>query len=379
MNPLGLYIHIPFCRQKCDYCDFLSFAETPQTTKDLYIEALCHELEALGASFTGRKLTTIYIGGGTPSVLSKDNFETLMTRVKASFQIEEGAEITMEMNPGTVTEEKLHDYKAMGINRVSMGLQSDDDAQLKELGRIHSYAMYEKTYALIRKSGIDNINVDVMFGLHNQTMAQWQQTLKTVIDLAPEHISAYSLTIEPDTVYETRYDQDGLNLPDDDTERAMFWYAHDTLEAAGYGHYEISNYAKEGKISKHNSSYWNLTDYIGAGLGASSFYGNVRYKNITGFNSYLEAKGALSLVRVLEQVNDEATNLEEAFFLGLRKLKGLSLKELKQTYGEAQVAPYEQVIDELVAEGLLIKEGPTLRLTRRGTDISNQVMSRFLL
>ena len=376
---LGLYIHIPFCVKKCLYCDFLSFGGTAQTTKDLYIEALCKELNNLSASFSGRSLSTIYIGGGTPSTLSEDNFLKLMTSVGDGFSIEEDAEITMEMNPGTVTETKLELYRDCGVNRISMGLQSDDDTQLKKLGRIHTYENYRDTYELMRAKGFDNINVDVMFGLDNQSMDQWQRTLETVIELNPEHISAYSLIIESDTPYDDLYENNKLSLPNEDEERAMFWYTHQRLGEAGYGHYEISNYAKEGLESRHNSSYWNLTPYIGAGLGASSFYGNVRYKNITNMDDYIKGMGDLNVVREVEAVNDEAINLEEAFFLGLRQLKGINLQWLEESFTDERLKPYRPIIHELVNDGLLIMKGDYLCLTRRGVDISNTVMSRFIL
>ncbi len=379
MNKIGLYIHIPFCVSKCDYCDFLSFGGTAQATKDFYVEALCAELTVLGEQFVDSRVRTVYIGGGTPSVLCEDNFHKLMDAIYSNYTIESDAEITMEMNPGTVTEDKIRSYVDRGINRVSMGLQSDNDEQLKDLGRIHTFGHYLETYKMIRNAGITNMNVDVMFGLNKQTMAQWQHTLETVIDLDPEHISAYSLIIEPDTVYEDRYDKDELVLPDEDEERAMFWYTHDRLKQAGYRHYEISNYAKEGLESKHNSSYWDLTPYIGAGLGASSFYNNQRYKNISIMDDYIKAKGNLDSVRELEQTNTEATNLEEIFFLGLRKLEGIDLSIIEKQYGAKLLDAYTETIDQLVDEALLIKEGSIIKLSRRGVDISNQVMSQFIL
>lgn len=379
MSKLGLYIHIPFCVKKCDYCDFLSFGGAPQRTKDRYIESLCNELRDYGTNFEGERLSTVYIGGGTPSVLSVVNFGKLMDAVRTSFVIEENAEVTIEMNPGTVTDEKMRLYVNAGINRVSMGLQSDDDRQLQALGRIHTFEMYRKTFELVRRHGIRNINVDVMFGLHEQTMEQWQHTLKSVVDLNPEHISAYSLIIEKDTPYEIREQQGTLNLPDEDTERCMFWFAHQYLSSAGYDHYEISNYAKPGKASRHNSSYWDLTPYIGAGLGASSYYGNRRYRNITSMDAYLTEKGRLNRVRLLEQVNTPETSLEEAFFLGLRCLEGVDLMKLRNVYGNDLMAAYDPVIEMLTGKGLLIEEGDFLRLTHRGVDLSNQVMSEFIL
>ena len=378
-NALGLYIHIPFCVKKCDYCDFLSFGGRAQASKDLYIKALCHELEAQGEVFKGQEVSTVYIGGGTPSVLSDDNFKALMTRVQACFQINAEAEITMEMNPGTVNAQSMELYMKHGINRVSMGLQSDNDDQLKALGRIHSFQTYEDTYMMMRQMGMKNINIDIMFGLSNQSMADWQHTLATVKRLNPEHISAYSLIIETGTVYEAQYEEGKLNLPDEDLEREMFWSTHAFMKAAGYEHYEISNYAKKGYGSKHNSSYWDLTPYIGVGLGASSYYGGCRYKNITDMDAYIEADGSLELIRELEQAYKVTSSLEEVFFLGLRRLQGVNLRVIREHYEEVYLAPYKEIIERLVKEDLLIIEGDYLRLSNRGIDISNQVMSQFIL
>lgn len=378
-NPLGLYIHIPFCVKKCDYCDFLSFGGTAQETKDQYVHALCHELEAISKKFKGQLLSTIYIGGGTPSVLSDENFISLMTTVNHVFQIEAQAEVTMELNPGTVDAEAMKLYMSYGINRVSMGLQSDNDQQLKALGRIHTYQTYEDTYNMMRDMGMKNLNVDVMFGLSNQTMADWRHTLETLIKLNPEHVSAYSLIIEADTVYETKYDQGKLNLPDEDLERKMFWFTHEFMKEAGYDHYEISNYAKDGYASKHNSSYWDLTPYVGTGLGASSYYDGCRYKNTSSMAAYIEVDGVIEEIRELEQTYKEATALEEAFFLGLRKLRGVNVESLRDTYGNTLLLQYDEIIASLVTEGLLLFEDGNLRLTKRGVDLSNQVMSHFIL
>lgn len=379
MEKLGLYIHIPFCEKKCNYCDFLSLGGQGEETMERYVEALIAELAHHGRAFRHRVLSTVYIGGGTPSVLPESSFKGLMIAIREHFDIEQGAEITMEMNPGTLTDGKIRLYKQMGINRGSMGLQSDDDEQLVELGRIHTFADYKRTYDQLRDVGIRNINVDVMFGLHKQSMEQWQQTLERVIALNPEHISAYSLIVEPHTLYEQRYENGELSLPDEETEREMFWYAHKRLEAAGYHHYEISNYAREHFISRHNSSYWDLTEYIGAGLGASSYYNGCRYRNMTGLTHYIEAEGDIKRIRLLEQEEDVTLMIEEAFFLGLRRLDGLSIGRIKDRFGDKALAPYFGKVTELMKEDLLLMDGDMLRLTDRGVDISNQVLSRFLL
>lgn len=392
-NKIGLYIHIPFCVSKCAYCDFLSFGGCGQSEMASYVDVLKKEIVALGEALGIHSLSTVYIGGGTPSILSAELFGSLMHTVWSVFELQEDGEFTIEVNPGTLNEQKLEAYVKYGVNRISMGLQSSDDKMLKDLGRIHSYSELEKTYKMLLGSGIDNISIDVMFGLSGQTLENMEKTLKTVIDLEPKHISAYSLIIEPDTVFEERYEHGELMLPDEDTEREMFWRTHDILEGAGYHHYEISNYAKLGYEAVHNSSYWELTPYIGVGLGASSYYDGTRYKNITDLDKYIESSGELGVIRQVEQVNDLQMDLEEIFFLGLRKLDGIDLMAVAERFGSTEVYRYYDVIDELIKDGLLEGEGVfmlpyengmrpiarVIRLTRRGVDISNQVMSRFLI
>lgn len=390
---MGLYIHIPFCVKKCAYCDFLSFGGCKKNEITDYINALCKEIEGVKADLGVEKISTLYIGGGTPSILSVQNFNQLMACVKENFEIEEGGEFTIEVNPGTLTDDLIKAYLSYGVNRVSMGLQSSDDQMLKELGRIHSYSDFEITYKKLLDAGIDNLSIDVMFALSGQTMVDWLKTLDTVVKLKPKHISAYSLIIEEETEYEERYEAGLLDLPDEDLEREMFWVTHERLEEAGYHHYEISNYGKPGYEARHNSSYWKLVPYIGLGLGASSYYKEARYKNISDRNLYIEANGDLELIREKEQDNDQKTDLEEAFFLGLRQLDGVDVMDLMTTYGLELVGPYYSVIVELIEEGLLESQGEILipiesavkpfgkviKLTKRGVDISNQVMSRFLL
>ncbi len=261
------------------------------------------------------KLTTIYIGGGTPSILSVQMFDKLMASVRSSFDVGTVEELTIEVNPGTLTKSLAQSYVNNGVNRVSMGgLQSTDDKTLKELGRIHSYSQFVETYGILQEVGINNISIDLMFGLSGQTMDGWLKTLSEVIKLNPKHISAYSLIIEEGTLYEEKYDKGELSLPDEDLEREMFWFTHKVLEKAGYKHYEISNYAIEGFESKHNRSYWELVPYIGVGLGASSYYNSVRYKNIDNLSTYIEAKGDWSIIRNEEQTNTLETEVEELFF-----------------------------------------------------------------
>lgn len=393
LNKTGLYIHIPFCIKKCDYCDFLSFGGMEKSVMENYVSALCEEISTVQKDTGITEISTIYIGGGTPSVLTPEMFHRLMTSVEASFVLSEGGEFTVEVNPGTASEVLIDMYHKHGVNRVSMGLQSDDDEILGDIGRIHTYNDFLQTYNLLIDKGINNISVDLMFGLPNQKAEQWQTAVEHVIELNPNHISAYSLIIEEGTPFEERYEAGEMMLVNEEEERAMFWMAHDMLQKAGYHHYEISNYAKPGYEAVHNSSYWDMTPYIGVGLGASSYYNNIRYKNVTELNTYVEARGALELIRTIEHINEQEDILEEIFFLGLRQLDGIDLQSISDIYGYEAVTVYYDVINELLTDGLLIGEGmflipnqdslmpiaKNIKLSKRGVDISNQVMARFLL
>lgn len=379
---IGLYIHIPFCVKKCDYCDFLSFGGTSQATKDLYIEALCREIDLVMSEQQINTVDTIYIGGGTPSILSVENFNRLMTTVFNQVILIDGGEFTVEVNPGSLTSSLLDVMVRSGVNRVSMGLQSSDDDMLQDLGRIHSYDEFLTTYRMLMSAGIDNISIDLMFGLSGQSMNDWVTTVEKVIDLKPSHISAYSLIIEEGTRFEERYDAGMLDLPNEEVEREMFWHVQEMLEDVGYHHYEISNYAMPGYEAKHNSSYWELTSYIGVGLGASSYYKDIRYKNISDMSKYIDAKGDLEVVRGVEQECTDVTDLEEAFFLGLRKLDGVDLSLLEDRFGKEALKKYEDIIVTLIEKELLtisVNNLRCIRLTKRGVDISNQVMSQFIL
>lgn len=378
MEKKGLYIHIPFCVKKCAYCDFLSFSNIEEEKMDMYIKALIQEMNAIGKS--GKiKISTIYIGGGTPSILSVKLFDELMIGVKENFTLILNGEFTVEVNPGVITEEQLESYILNGVNRISIGLQSTEDRLLKELGRIHTYSDFIDSYNRIIKSGIENISVDLMFALSNQTMEEWKLTLEKVIKLKPKHISAYSLIIELDTPYYKRYEEDKLIIPSDEIEREMFWYAHERLEESGYEHYEISNYALSGFESKHNRSYWTLSPYIGVGLGSASYLEGIRYKNETNLYTYIEGKGNLEKIRNIEQEKDLQLELEEVFFLGLRRIKGISLIDIEKKYGKAVLNQYKPIIESLLKEGWVIKNNNYLFLSKKGIDFSNRVLSKFIL
>ena len=364
---MELYIHIPFCVKKCDYCDFLSFAADEQTQKS-YVAALQKELAFYGAKYKDRRITTIFIGGGTPSWLKEDYMQAIMETVYHYFSVEQDAEITIECNPGTITEHKFEVYRRIGINRLSIGLQSTDDQELKMLGRIHTYKDFLDTYTLAREVGFQNINVDLMSGIPFQTLGGWEDTLKKVAELGPEHISAYSLIIEEGTPFYEKYGEGERaearrrrELPDEDTERMMYQFTKNILWSYGYHRYEISNYAKEGYECRHNLGYWNRTEYLGIGTGAASLINNQRF--VEG--------GEIEVLSLQNQ-------MEEYMFLGLRKIEGVSKTDFRQTFGRSIENAYGKVLIDMYQKQLLEDTGEYIRLTEKGIDVSNYVMSEFL-
>ena len=364
---MELYIHIPFCVKKCDYCDFLSFAADEQTQKS-YVAALQKELAFYGAKYKDRRITTIFIGGGTPSWLKEDYMQAIMETVYHYFSVEQDAEITIECNPGTITEHKFEVYRRIGINRLSIGLQSTDDQELKMLGRIHTYQDFLDTYSLAREAGFRNINVDLMSGIPFQTLGGWEDTIKRVAELAPEHISAYSLIIEEGTPFYEKYGEGERaearrrrELPDEDTERLMYQFTKNILQNYGYHRYEISNYAKEGYECRHNLGYWNRTEYLGIGTGAASLINNQRF-----------VEGGE--IEVLTPQNQ----MEEYMFLGLRRIKGISKADFRRTFGRSVENVYGKVLIHMYQKQLLEDTGDNIRLTEKGIDVSNYVMSEFL-
>lgn len=366
---LEIYIHIPFCVQKCAYCDFLS-APADEIVRGRYIEALKGEIREQNSLGTGYKVTSVFIGGGTPSVLEGAQMGEILKNIRKYFRVEADAEITVECNPGTLSEDKLSCYKQSGVNRLSLGLQSADNQELKLLGRIHTYEEFLESFSLARKAGFGNLNVDLMSGLPCQTRKSWRETLHQVIDLNPEHISAYSLIIEEHTPFYERYKPGGLEehlLPDEDTERQMYYDTRDMLEAAGYERYEISNYAKPGFACRHNLGYWERKEYLGLGLGASSLIKGVRFVNHKKLSAYLEGSYTHEEVQKLTRQEEQ----EETMFLGLRKAEGVLLTdELSEVYKET--------IQKLEQQGLLFQEDGRVRLTDLGIDVSNYVLAEFL-
>ena len=377
---LELYIHIPFCVKKCSYCDFLSAPATEQT-KEAYMAALFAEIGGRAKDYKERIVTSIFIGGGTPSLLSGDSIRQLMEHIREGFTLAPDAEITMEVNPGTVTAEKLTAFYAAGINRLSIGMQSAQEQELKILGRIHDFDGFCQVYREAVEAGFTNINVDVMSGLPGQTLASYKDTLEKVLQLEPmpQHISAYSLIVEEGTPFAAMADRGELPLPEEDTERAMYEETIEVLAGYGFHRYEISNYALDGYECRHNVGYWIRRDYLGFGIGAASLIGNVRFQNGRDLNAYLAHPLAC---REEQQSLTTQEQMEETMFLGLRLIRGVSYPEFARCYGQTLEEVYGEVIARNVADGLLtVREDETgrrLMLTGRGLDVSNYVMAQFL-
>ena len=402
LRQLGLYIHIPFCERKCEYCDFLSAPATDEQ-KSIYLEALVTELESNEYRCKDYIISTIFLGGGTPSCLDAKQIRRIMDTIHQFFRIDYSRlEATIEVNPGTVTEEKLKTYLEAGINRLSFGLQSVNNRELQQLGRIHTYEQFLQNYQLARKLGYTNINIDLMSALPEQTLQSWDNTLHTILALEPEHISAYSLMIEEGTKFYDRYREgaeDYKKLPDEDTDRNIYHRTKEVLENNGYYRYEISNYARKGHECRHNRSYWTGTDYLGVGLGASSLINGVRFNNITDLSEYIrrceEYKDSIKVNKEDSYLNidrkdpigivNEYTELtlkermEEAMFLGLRMCEGVSKASFYNKFDQHMEAVYGNVIRDLVQKGLLENQEDDIKLTNYGIDISNSVLSMFLL
>lgn len=373
---MELYLHMPFCVRKCAYCDFLSFP-TDQETQNLYTRRLREDIDAMGKKYGDIPVDTIFIGGGTPSVPDSALIVGIMEHVRKAFHVAEGAEISMEANPGTVTREKLTDYRRARINRLSFGLQSANDRELKLLGRIHTWAEFLESFHLARECGFTNINIDLMSALPGQTRESWKDTLKRVTDLNPEHISAYSLIIEDGTPFGEKYgSEEGRKLlPDEDSEREMYHETKRFLQDCGYERYEISNYAKPGRACRHNIGYWTGLPYLGLGLGASSYMDGCRFAVNSDMKQYLEEKpGMFTDVEKLTKKDME----EEFFYVGLRMTAGVSLPEFERRFGVSAKDVYPGLMETFVAEKAAVFQGDRFVLTDYGLDVSNYIMAQFL-
>ena len=376
MDKLGVYIHIPFCVKKCNYCDFLSAPGTRQVQND-YMGQLLREMEEKKEVLMDYQTDTIFIGGGTPSIIESVWIEKILCKLNELAYITDNCEITMEMNPGTVTKESLAVYKKAGVNRVSLGLQSADNTLLKKLGRIHTYEEFLHSYKLVREAGFSNVNIDIMSALPGQTVEGYRQELEKVLMLSPEHLSAYSLIVEEETPFFTWKEQGKLELPAEDEEREMYYLTDELLGSAGYERYEISNYAKPGYSCRHNEGYWRRKDYIGFGIGAASLLKNVRYKNETNLNTYLEAGKTLGTAEV--QPLSTGERMEEFMFLGLRMMAGVQEWDFFRQFGKTIDEVYGEVLKKMCRLELIKREAGFVKLTKKGIDISNAVMAEFLL
>lgn len=384
---IGLYIHIPFCKQKCSYCDFCSYANKESFIKR-YIQCVLKEIIEVGNNnkidFENGKddlflVKTIYIGGGTPSLIDSKYIVQIIEDIKLNFEIDEKAEITIEVNPGTVTLEKLEDYKRAGINRLSIGLQSTHEHLLKEIGRIHTYLDFLDTFRFAREAGFENINVDLMIGIPNQTLEEVKDSIEEIVSMEPEHISVYSLILEEGTPLFKKVEE-GLELPDEELERKMYWNVKRILEANGYNHYEISNFAKQGYESKHNLDCWNQKEYIGFGIAAHSYTNGIRYSNIENIEQYIknydEDKTEENLV--FHEKQDMEAMQKEYMLLGLRKIDGVSIQEFKIKFVANPVFLYHSELEKLVNEELLEIDGDMIKLTNKGLDLANIVWEEFV-
>lgn len=372
MEQTALYIHIPFCKQKCLYCDFPSFCNLEPFMND-YVEALGQELKTIK---DGKLITTIYIGGGTPTYLNLEALIALKNFI-GMLNIDKGAEFTIEGNPGTFTEEKLKVLKAMGVNRLSIGLQAVQDGLLKKMGRIHNYEDFIKSYNLARKLGFDNINIDLMFGLPGQTNEMWSETLETVIKLQPEHLSCYSLILEEGTAFYKLYSEE--DLPSEDSVLKMYSHTKKMLKENSYYQYEISNYSKIGFECKHNLVYWDLNSYIGVGSSAHSYYKGVRYRNEANVKKYIGNINNNQNTVVEKYKNTIEDDMEEFMFLGLRKIEGISLKKFKNLFKKDIYDIYADVINKYKKEKLIVEDQGKMRLSSRGIEISNYILSDFII
>ena len=383
---IGIYVHIPFCIRKCYYCDFVSFTNQEENIEK-YIEAVIKEIESY--ELEEYNVTTIYIGGGTPSSIESRYIEKILHKIKEKIINNEtkfnDIEITIEINPGTIDRKKLQDYEKMGINRLSIGLQSTNNEILKNIGRIHTYEEFLEGYILARSIGFDNINVDLMIGLPNQTIEKIKDSVEKVINLEPEHISVYSLIVEEGTKIENLLNVNKITLPEEELERNMYWYVKNKLELNGYIHYEISNFAKENKQSKHNVNCWEQKEYIGIGTAAYSYLNNIRYGNTSNIQKYIETQDFKSKkeleknkIRIIDEVQTLEDKKKEYMLLSLRKIEGVSIKKFKEKYVENPIFLYRKQLEKLVNENLLTIDGDNIKLTNKGLDLANLVWEEFV-
>ena len=383
MKNIGIYIHIPFCKQKCLYCDFVSFKAEKETQKS-YIQALKREIQNWKQENKEYEIKTIYIGGGTPSYIdSYDIFDILNLLTENIKEEKNKISITIEVNPGTITKQKLQDYKKAGINRLSIGLQSTNNNLLKQIGRIHNYQEFLETYKLAREVGFENINVDLMIGLPNQTIEDIKKSLDDILNLKPnnpEHISVYSLIVEDETPIQKLIESGKLKLPDEEKERQMYWYVKDYLELHEYKHYEISNFAKKGFESKHNVDCWNQKEYKGFGLAAHSYIQNKRFCNTSNLDKYIKncENEDFEANVILQEIQNKEEQMKEYMLLGLRKIEGISIQQFENKFNQNPIMLFRNELQRLDKQKLITIDGDTIKLSIKGLDLANIVWEEFV-
>ena len=378
MDRFGIYVHIPFCRKKCKYCDFISFASYEEKYKE-YAECLIKEIRNKKIE-KPKAISTIYLGGGTPSILESEDIVKILNAIKERFEIEENCEITIEVNPGTITKQKLEDYKNTGVNRLSIGLQSTSDRILKLIGRIHTYEEFLNTYNLAKEVGFENINVDLMLAIPTQTESELIDSLQKVIELEPNHISLYSLILEEGTELDKMISDGQYELLDENLERQMYWKTKNLLELNGYNHYEISNFSKKGFESKHNMDCWNQEEYIGFGLAAHSYYDDMRFSNIDALEIYMRNIKNNDFEKNVEihEIQDKPSQMREFMMIGLRKIDGVKISDFERKFRINPLFYFRFEISKLTDEELIEVDLDNIKLTKKGLDLANQVFEEFV-
>lgn len=383
-NQLELYIHIPFCAKKCNYCDFLSFPMNEQAHA-AYVEKLCCEIELGGAIASGHEVSTVFIGGGTPTILDPKHITAIMDTVRKNYRVRKDAEITIECNPASTIRYKFAAYKEAGINRLSIGLQSANNQELRTLGRIHIFEDFLKCYQNARIAGFNNINIDLMNDIPGQTEKSWNDTLKHVLMLKPEHVSIYNLIVEEGTPFMKLYEEGRLNLPEEETAAKIDEITRTLTEKNGYERYEVSNYAKPGYECRHNYGYWSNVPYLGFGLGAASYFGKERWNVIRDFRTYMnldfreEMRAGYPGLHTDRQMLSRNEQMEEFMFLGLRRIEGVSETEFKLRFQVDIMSVFGCQLEKFMEQGLVIRDGYRYYFSQRGMDVSNVILSQFLL
>lgn len=377
MKRLGLYVHLPFCKSKCAYCDFYSVVGYSNIGK--YIDTLMLQCEDYASSCEPYAVDTIFFGGGTPTIVPEKQFHELVDCIYENFKVTLDAEVTVEANPATVTQSQLKNFIKVGINRLSLGLQSSCDNELKKLSRVHTYEEFEKSYNMARKAGFKNINIDLMYGIPDQTFTSFSKTLEKVVALNPEHISLYNLKIEDSTPFGVI--KDSLALPDEDTEFAMYEHAIEYLEKHGYEQYEISNFAKRGYECKHNLKYWTCQEYLGLGVAAHSYFRNTRFsfiKDIDAFVSAIEDTGNGDIITDENYTVEPKSRVGEYIMLSLRLKKGINTVEFSRLFGLDFDAMYKELLPAYVENGFMDKTPVGYAFTPKGMYVSNYILSSML-